>query len=237
MRAQSGNGVSAAEVEAGSSGRRTGAHGRPVLVPPSWESTVRSAPQLFPRGAAAAGAGHAPNRLRVFTGTSNPALSQEVACYLGLELGKMKIKRFADGEIYVQVGRGGGANGCSPLGRGMAGLSPAHACLRAVRLRTGDARACEAAACRAGPGPAAAGQPPASCVAVGTHARPYARRRFLHCRRRRSPPQVGESIRGCDVFLIQPTTPPVNDNMMELLIMVRRCARCAHAVFMLRMLH
>lgn len=103
VRAQSSNGVGAAEVEAGSSGRRvSGAHGRPVLVPPSWESTVRSAPQLFPRGAPAAG-GHAPNRLRVFSGTSNPALSQEVACYLGLELGKMKIKRFADGEIYVQV--------------------------------------------------------------------------------------------------------------------------------------
>lgn len=100
---------------------------------------MRSAPQLFPRGAPAAG-GHAPNRLRVFSGTSNPALSQEVACYLGLELGKMKIKRFADGEIYVQV---------------------------------------------------------------------------------------GESIRGCDVFLIQPTTPPVNDNMMELLIMIDACKRAS----------
>ena len=31
------------------------------------------------------------------------ALAQEVACYLGLELGRIKIKRFADGEIYVQV--------------------------------------------------------------------------------------------------------------------------------------
>lgn len=30
-------------------------------------------------------------------------LSAEVASYLGLELGKVKIKRFADGEIYVQV--------------------------------------------------------------------------------------------------------------------------------------
>ncbi len=27
----------------------------------------------------------------------------EVAQYLGVELGKIKIKRFADGEIYVQV--------------------------------------------------------------------------------------------------------------------------------------
>ena len=31
------------------------------------------------------------------------ALAQEVACYLGLDLSGIKIKRFADGEIYVQV--------------------------------------------------------------------------------------------------------------------------------------
>lgn len=31
------------------------------------------------------------------------SLSQEVAHYLGLELGGVKIKRFADGEIYVQI--------------------------------------------------------------------------------------------------------------------------------------
>ncbi|KAL5560557.1 hypothetical protein UlMin_036768, partial [Ulmus minor] len=42
-------------------------------------------------------------RLRIFSGTANPALSQEIACYMGLELGKIKIKHFADGEIYVQL--------------------------------------------------------------------------------------------------------------------------------------
>ena len=31
------------------------------------------------------------------------ALAQEVACYLGMDLSSIKIKRFADGEIYVQV--------------------------------------------------------------------------------------------------------------------------------------
>ncbi|EFN55315.1 hypothetical protein CHLNCDRAFT_31270, partial [Chlorella variabilis] len=134
-RAQSGNGVAAEEAPSSSSSSRV--HARPVLAPPNWESAVRSAPQLFPRGQHAAAV---PNRLRIFSGTSNPALSQEVACYLGLDLGKMKIKRFADGEIYVQV---------------------------------------------------------------------------------------GESIRGCDVFLIQPTTPPVNDNMMELLIMIDACKRAS----------
>ncbi|XWS74703.1 hypothetical protein CRYUN_Cryun01aG0020600 [Craigia yunnanensis] len=42
-------------------------------------------------------------RLRIFSGTANPALAQESACYMGLELGKVKIKRFSDGEIYVQM--------------------------------------------------------------------------------------------------------------------------------------
>ncbi|KAJ6851531.1 putative ribose-phosphate pyrophosphokinase 1, chloroplastic [Iris pallida] len=79
-------------------------------------------------------------RLRIFSGTANPALSQEIASYLGLELGKIKIKRFADGEIYVQL---------------------------------------------------------------------------------------QESVRGCDVFLVQPTCPPANENLMELLIMIDACRRAS----------
>jgi hypothetical protein len=72
---------------------------RPVLHASNWEQAVRGAPQVFPRSSPV----QVPNRLRVFSGTSNPSLSQEVACYLGTDLGKIKIKRFADGEIYVQV--------------------------------------------------------------------------------------------------------------------------------------
>ena len=40
-------------------------------------------------------------------------------------------------------------------------------------------------------------------------------------------PQVMESIRGCDVFLIQPTCPPVNDHLMELLVMIDACRRAS----------
>lgn len=89
---------------------------------------------------AASAKGNTPQRLRVFSGSSNPTLAAEVAAYLGLELGKMKVKKFADGEIYVQV---------------------------------------------------------------------------------------QESIRGCDVFLIQPTCPPVNSNLMELLITIDACKRAS----------
>ena len=80
------------------------------------------------------------NRLRLFSGSANVPLSQEVARYLGMDLGPMIRKRFADGELYVQI---------------------------------------------------------------------------------------QESIRGCDVYLLQPTCQPVNDHLMELLIMIDACRRAS----------
>ncbi|MCT0224173.1 ribose-phosphate pyrophosphokinase [Synechococcus sp. CS-1328] len=79
-------------------------------------------------------------RLRLFSGSSNPHLAREIAAYLGVPDGPCVIKRFADGELYIQI---------------------------------------------------------------------------------------QESIRGCDVFLIQPTCAPVNDHLMELLIMVDACRRAS----------
>ncbi len=79
-------------------------------------------------------------RLRLFSGTSNTALAKEIATYLGITDGPLVCKRFADGELYVQI---------------------------------------------------------------------------------------QQSIRGCDVFLIQPTCAPVNDNLMELMIMVDACKRAS----------
>ncbi|KAJ4784852.1 Ribose-phosphate pyrophosphokinase family protein [Rhynchospora pubera] len=111
-------------------------------VPPSMPVINDSMlPGLYPgvRGLQG-GIGRQNSRLRIFSGTANPALSQEIANYLGLELGKIKIKRFADGEIYVQL---------------------------------------------------------------------------------------QESVRGCDVFLVQPTCPPANENLMELLIMIDACRRAS----------
>lgn len=68
----------------------------------------------------------------IFSGTSNPKLSQEIATYIEMPLAKAKINRFSDGEISVQI---------------------------------------------------------------------------------------AESVRGKDVFIIQPTSAPANSNLMELLIM------------------
>jgi ribose-phosphate pyrophosphokinase len=39
----------------------------------------------------------------LFTGNANPALAQEIAISLGLELGKAKVGRFSDGEVDVEI--------------------------------------------------------------------------------------------------------------------------------------
>lgn len=80
------------------------------------------------------------HRLRLLTGSANAPLAQEIARYLGLDVAPMVRKRFADGELYVQI---------------------------------------------------------------------------------------QESIRGCDVYLIQPTCWPVNDHLMELLILIDACKRAS----------
>ncbi len=78
--------------------------------------------------------------LKIFTGNANPVLAQEIADYLGIELGQSSVKTFSDGEINVTI---------------------------------------------------------------------------------------DESVRGCDVFIIQPTCMPVNNSIMELLIMIDAMRRAS----------
>ncbi|MCP9910832.1 ribose-phosphate pyrophosphokinase-like domain-containing protein, partial [Cyanobium sp. BA20m-p-22] len=46
---------------------------------------------------------HDTRRLRLFSGNSNQALAREIAAYLGVPDGPRVIKRFADGEFYIQI--------------------------------------------------------------------------------------------------------------------------------------
>lgn len=73
------------------------------------------------------------SNLKIFSGTSNEPLAQEICEYLGEPLGRVKLRRFSDGEINFQV---------------------------------------------------------------------------------------LENVRGCDVFVVQPSCPPINESLMELLIMI-----------------
>ncbi|MGC8793151.1 MAG: ribose-phosphate diphosphokinase [Bryobacteraceae bacterium] len=43
------------------------------------------------------------NSIKIFTGSANPALAQEICNHLGCDLGKAEIRPFADGEIYIQI--------------------------------------------------------------------------------------------------------------------------------------
>jgi len=73
------------------------------------------------------------NKLKVFTGNSHPLLAEEICHYLHLPLSQAVVRRFSDGEVFVEV---------------------------------------------------------------------------------------GENVRGADTFVIQSCAPPVNDHLMELLIMI-----------------
>ena len=42
-------------------------------------------------------------RLKIFTGNSNPSLVQDIATELGCEVGKSEVSRFSDGEISVSI--------------------------------------------------------------------------------------------------------------------------------------
>lgn len=44
------------------------------------------------------------NEILVLSGTANPKLAEDVVKNMGLKLGDMEIRRFADGEVFVQVG-------------------------------------------------------------------------------------------------------------------------------------
>src|ERR1700688_3488489 len=41
--------------------------------------------------------------------------------------------------------------------------------------------------------------------------------------------EIMENVRGRDVFIVQPTGPPANDHLMELLVMVDACRRASAA--------
>jgi len=81
-----------------------------------------------------------PNEMKVFSGSSNRQLAEKIAKYIGIDLGKCEVERFADGEINIRV---------------------------------------------------------------------------------------DETVRGHDIFIIQPTCPPVNENLMELLVMMDALRRAS----------
>ena len=81
-----------------------------------------------------------PNRIKIFSGNANRPMAEEICRRLQVPLSAAEVKKFSDGEIFVEI---------------------------------------------------------------------------------------GENVRGTDVFVVQPTCPPVNDHLMELLIMVDALRRAS----------
>ncbi|MGH9415960.1 MAG: ribose-phosphate diphosphokinase [Terriglobales bacterium] len=61
------------------------------------EPASQPAPQRSPRKA------RLDDKLKVFSGTSNPALTQEICEHLAIDPGQCRLSRFSDGENYVQI--------------------------------------------------------------------------------------------------------------------------------------
>jgi len=80
------------------------------------------------------------NDIKIFSGNTNPAMAGDICAHLGIPLAAAEVRRFSDGEIFVEL---------------------------------------------------------------------------------------GENVRGRDIFLVQPTCPPVNDHLMELMIMVDAMRRAS----------
>jgi ribose-phosphate pyrophosphokinase len=81
-----------------------------------------------------------PDRIKIFSGNANRVMAEEICRHLQVPLSAAEVKKFSDGEIFVEI---------------------------------------------------------------------------------------GENVRGTDVFVVQPTCPPVNDHLMELLIMVDALRRAS----------
>ena len=47
-----------------------------------------------------------PNIIKVFSGNANPELAKEICDYLKISLSKVEVRRFSDGEIFIEIGEG-----------------------------------------------------------------------------------------------------------------------------------
>jgi ribose-phosphate pyrophosphokinase len=59
--------------------------------------------QMQPKGEHKPQRGRHDDKFKIFCGTANEALTDEICAFLGMERGKATITRFSDGECYVQV--------------------------------------------------------------------------------------------------------------------------------------
>jgi ribose-phosphate pyrophosphokinase len=67
------------------------------------EKPEKKQQQMQPKGEQKPQRSRADDKFKIFCGTANEALTDEICAFLGLERGKATVTRFSDGEVYIQV--------------------------------------------------------------------------------------------------------------------------------------
>jgi ribose-phosphate pyrophosphokinase len=67
------------------------------------EKPEKKQQQMQPKGEQKPQRSRADDKFKIFCGTANEALTDEICTFLGMERGKATVTRFSDGEVYIQV--------------------------------------------------------------------------------------------------------------------------------------
>jgi ribose-phosphate pyrophosphokinase len=67
------------------------------------EKPEKKQQQMQPKGEQKPQRSRADDKFKIFCGTANEALTDEICAFLGMERGKATVTRFSDGEVYIQV--------------------------------------------------------------------------------------------------------------------------------------
>src|SRR5499425_3342646 len=74
-----------------------------ATIAPATEKQEKKQQMQQPKNEPKPQRGRADDKFKIFCGTANEALTDEICTFLGMERGKATVTRFSDGEVYVQI--------------------------------------------------------------------------------------------------------------------------------------
>jgi len=74
-----------------------------ATIAPATEKSEKKQQQMQPKSEPKPQRSRADDKFKIFCGTANEALTDEICAFLGMERGKATVTRFSDGEVYIQV--------------------------------------------------------------------------------------------------------------------------------------
>jgi ribose-phosphate pyrophosphokinase len=74
-----------------------------ATIAPATEKSEKKQQQMQPKSEPKPQRSRADEKFKIFCGTANEALTDEICAFLGMERGKATVTRFSDGEVYIQV--------------------------------------------------------------------------------------------------------------------------------------